>query len=440
MEHYTPSPLAGGVGTAEIIRALWGQRILVAFVAVTIAGLALAYAMLVQPIFRATTVLQPVSIAQLESLGRSGLYDLTPSSALSRIASALDSYEARSGYFKEWVASHPSSADNQDIDKMFLKYDKALDVTVSDVAKSPRPQVVVAFDYAKGVAGADYLNGYVNYVLGREAAVINREIKSIIAERLSEAELTLGTARAAYQVSKASRIAQLRENDDIRRAQLNDELKALRQQLKIARQDRIALLGEAEGIARSLGIQKLVTPSSLAQLSGSGNVIRAELNYNQNPLYFMGVEALQAERNALASRKSDDFTEPRIAQIVKELAMLSSNREAQAIAERVDADLFIVDAEASRRELARLQALKKSIEIGVIAKVDRPAFISDEPVKPNRFAIITMGVIFGVVIGLLVALVRFFMMQASRVGQSGLLRSPTATLVQAASGAALLRD
>lgn len=440
MEHYTPTPLGDGVGTALIIRALWGQRILVAFVAVTIAGLALAYALLVQPIFRVTTVLQPASIAQLEGIGRSGLYDLTPSSALSRIASALDSYDARSGYFKEWVASHPSIADGQDVDKVFLKYDKGLDVAVSDVAKSPRPQIVVAFDYPKGVEGADYLNGYVNYVLGRETVAINREIKSIIAQRIKETELALDTARAVYQVSKASRIAQLRENDDIRKAQLNDELKALRQQLKIARLDRIALLNEAEGIARSLGIQKLVTPSSLAQLSGSGNIIRAELNYNQNPLYFMGVEALQAERNALASRKSDEFTEPRIAQIVKELSMLGSNREAQAIAERTDEDLFIGDAEASRRELVRLRTLDKFIEVGVIAKVDKPAFVSDEPVKPNRFAILTMGVIFGVVIGLLVALVRFFMMQASRVGQSGLLRPPSAPLVQAAPGAALLRD
>lgn len=47
-----------------------------------------------------------------------------------------------------------------------------------------------------------------------------------------------------------------RESDSLKRADLQDELKALRQQLKTKRMNRIAQLEESIGIARSLGIIK----------------------------------------------------------------------------------------------------------------------------------------------------------------------------------------
>ena len=72
--------------------------------------------------------------------------------------------------------------------------------------------------------------------------------------------------------------------------QLQDELKALRAQLKTIRFDRIVQLDEAIGIAKSLGIRKPTTPSALGDAERSGSsVMRTEVNNQQIPLYFIGV-------------------------------------------------------------------------------------------------------------------------------------------------------
>ena len=145
---------------------------------------------------------------------------------------------------------------------------------------------------------------------------------------------------------------------------MQDELKALRQQIKTARQDRIAQLGEAIAIAKSLGIEKPTTPSALGEkrvVPASSSVMRTEINNQQIPLYFMGVEALSAERTALLQRKSDDFTEGRIAQIARELQLLQSNREIEVLKQRQNEDLFLSGVEPLRAEVVRLKIWAISI-------------------------------------------------------------------------------
>ncbi|MBU5234414.1 hypothetical protein, partial [Vibrio cholerae] len=82
-----------------------------------------------------------------------------------------------------------------------------------------------------------------------------------------------------------------------------------------------------------------------------------EVNNQQNPMYFLGVEALEAERSALLQRKSDDFSTNRIAQIAKELAMLKNNREIEVLNRRKNEDLFLSGVQPLRAEITRLKNL-----------------------------------------------------------------------------------
>ncbi len=66
--------------------------------------------------------------------------------------------------------------------------------------------------------------------------------------------------------------------------------------------------------------------------------MRIEINNQQVPLYFMGTDALEAERAALQQRKTDDFTEGRITQIARELKMLQSNPEVKVLKQRQNED------------------------------------------------------------------------------------------------------
>lgn len=195
-----------------------------------------------------------------------------------------------------------------------------------------------------------------------------------------------------YQTGNESRIARLKEADAIKRAQLNDELKALRAQLKLSREARLAELDEAIGVARSLGLKKPSTPNLMADEGGaSGNVIRTEVNGRPVPLCFMGTEVLEAERAALRKRTSDNFVEPRIGQIRKELILLSISRTVQTIKNRANEPAFLEGIEALRVERARLRALDTQLQGLHLVSIDQRAVASSKPVKPHKLTIVLIA-------------------------------------------------
>src|SRR5690606_37876307 len=153
---------------------------------------------------------------------------------------------------------------------------------------------------------------------------------------------------------------ELSEANALTRAHLHGELAGLRQQLKTRRDNRTNQLDEAIRIATSLGTTKPTTPSSLgaAPLTRPGSVIRTDVNHQQIPRYSMGREALEAERKAWSVRRSHDLTEPRIAEIARELKLLEHNRQIEALNSRENEDLFLKDLAGWREEAARLRALQ----------------------------------------------------------------------------------
>ena len=241
---------------------------------------------------------------------------------------------------------------------------------------------------------------------------------------MSELKGKLEAARSSYQIGKEAKIAALRETDNLRRAQLQDELKALRAQLKALRGDRIAQLTEAIGIAKSLGIRKPTTPSSLgdSDRASSTGTMRTEINNQQIPLYFMGVEALEAERSALAQRKSDDFTDGRIAQIAKELQLLQANREAEVLGRRDNEDIFLGGVESLRAEEARLSALSIDISRLKLVTVDKRALEPLAPIRPKKTLIILAGLALGLLLGLVVVLGRY-LFETSGINSRNRLRA-----------------
>ena len=146
---------------------------------------------------------------------------------------------------------------------------------------------------------------------------------------------------------KASEIAELLEADAIEKARLEAERDALRAQLKTMRENRIKQLEEAIGIAESLGIRKPTPLLGIATASlDRGAVVANSAGNVEAPLYFLGTEALAAEREALLERASDDFAEPRIAEIEKELLILERNPRVDLMRQRDSDDLFCVQSVA----------------------------------------------------------------------------------------------
>ena len=250
-----------------LVHAIWRQKALIVSVAIVAGLIAAAYAFLTTPEYQVSSVLRPAAINELDALNRSDIYKLPPKDALLKVGASLESYDTRLGFFRA----------NQGLFKEFKRPGQTLEQSFEEFNRDsirlvlPDPKRVdvlsasigLELNYPKGVDGVAILNGFIDYGIQAEREQISADMDVIVNNRLNELKGKIDAARASYDTDKESKIAVLLEADNLKRAQLQDELKALRLQLKTQRGDRMAQLSEAIGIAKSLGIKRPTTPSSL---------------------------------------------------------------------------------------------------------------------------------------------------------------------------------
>ncbi|WP_417546580.1 Wzz/FepE/Etk N-terminal domain-containing protein [Marinobacter sp.] len=406
------------IDLVELFRALWRQKLLIIGVTLIVMVIAAAYAFLATPYYETRTYLRPVPQSNLDQLNETGIYKLTPEEAINRVAGGLSSYDNRLDFFlnnQELFQNIPKRGDS--LEQTFAAFNEtAFEMLHPDPKKTDNRSAFVGLKltYPKGMDGASVVNGFVSYVVELERKEIADDLESLINNRLSSLDMKMEAQRASYNASKEAAIAGLLEESALNRARLQDELAALREELKTRRNNRIQKLSEAIEIAESLGIRTPTTPSAMTQSTRSGTqVIRTEVTNQEIPLYFMGTEALTAERDALASRESDDFIEPRIAEIQSELTMLENNREVEILQERDQEDLYLTDLAELREEAARLKGIKLDTERLRLVRLDQLALQSLNPVKPKKAMIIALGLVLGGMLGVFIALIRSLMVRSA---------------------------
>jgi len=407
------SPVASDeIDLVQLISALWKQKVLIIAVTALAGAVGLLYTLVATPYYSVQSVMRPAAIKDLDELNHLGIYELSPKQALVQVGAALDSYDNRLGFFRDNQQLFADLAQpGRSLEQTFEAFnDRAFKLLQSDAKKAEgtTPFVGIQLTYPENINGVEVVNGFVQYSLNNVRQQIAADLETLVSNRLNQLETRMDAARANYEASKEIKIAKLSEADALKRAQLNDELAALRQQLKTRRDNRINQLDEAIRIATSLGITKPTTPSSLgaAQITSQGSVIRTEVNNQQIPLYFMGSEALEAERKALSVRRSDDFTEPRIAEIARELKLLEHNRQIEALNSRENEDLFLKDLAGWREEAARLRALQLDTDSLKLVSIDQRAVEPSSPIKPRKALIVALALVLGGMFGLFIALMR----------------------------------
>lgn len=406
-------PVANGeIDIVQLLTGLWRQKTLIIGVTALVGLVGLAYSLLATPHYTVQSVLRPAAIKDLDELNHLGLYELSPRQALMQVGAALDSYDNRLNFFREnqHLFTDPGQA-GRSLEQTFEEFnDEAFLLLIPDPqrAEGTTPYVGIQLTYPRGLDGAELVNNFVHFSLNNVRQQVAADLETLIGNRLSQLENNMMAARANYEATKEIEIARLIEADALKRAELSDELEALRQQLKTGRDSRINQLNEAIRIAKSLGIIKPTTPSSLGavDVSSRGSVIRTEVNNQQVPLYFMGSDALEAERNALLARRTDDFTEPRIAQIARELKLLEHNRQIEVLNSRENEDLFLKNLAGWREEAARLGALKFDAKALKLVSIDQAAVEPSRPVKPNKVMIVALALVLGAMLGSFIVLVR----------------------------------
>ncbi len=398
----------------ELLHAIWKQKRLVIGCTILAGLVGVGYAFLAPRVYQVNSVLRPAAINELDALNRSEVYKLPPADALAKVGARLDSYEARLGFFRANPALFEAfQRPGQSLEQSFEAFNRNAINLVQANPKSAEPAngyIRLEMQYPKGVDGVAILNGFVDYAIALERNQVGADLKVIVNNRLNEINGKIDAARANYETGKESRIARLLEADKVKRARLQDELTALRLEMKVERTSRLAELAEAIAIARSIGIETPTTPSSMgAEASrGPNQVMRTVVTNQTVPLYFMGTEVLEAERATLSQRANDDFTNRRVAEIGKELRMLEVNREVEVLSNRTNEDMFLSDVEPLWSEDSRLRSLNIDMSDLKLVMVDRQAQEPLSPIKPRGALVIALSVAGGLMLGMLLALIRHF--------------------------------
>ncbi|WP_455825135.1 Wzz/FepE/Etk N-terminal domain-containing protein [Pseudomonas graminis] len=407
------------IDLAAIFINLWKQRLFILTIIIIAGIVGLLVAVLTPKQYAVSTLLRPTAINDLDALNRSQVYTLPPTEALNKIGARLDSYEARFGFFK----AHPELFEafkkpGQSLEQGFELFNlNSISLALPDPKKTELSSYIrLDMLYPAGIEGVAILNGFVDFALAMERKQIGADLKVIVENRLAEVQGKISAARSNYETDKESKIAQLLEADNVKRAILKDELGGLRLQMSALRNNRIAELTEAISIAKVMGIKHPTTPSSFSTGTegNSKQVMRTEVNNQIIPLYFLGTDALEAERMMLRQRSNDDLSSERIAEIGKELKMLETNREVEVLNQRKNEDIFLQNIEPLRAERSRLRNINTNMDALELVSIDRRAQEPIRPVKPSILKYTGLALFLGGFFGVALALIRQILIDRRR--------------------------
>lgn len=399
----------------DVIHSFWRQKKLIGGTVVIAGLMALGYVSFAQQVYQTSSLLRPAAINELDALNRSQVYTLPAADALLKVGLALESYENRLSFFRDHPdLFKPLVQPGRSLEQSFEVFNRDafnLVQPAPNKASSDNPYLKLELTYPASLDGVAILNGFVDYAITKQREQISADLKVIIGNRLRELDAQINAARSSYTSDKEEKIATFLETDSLQKAQLEDELKALRLQLKIEREARIQQLEEAIAIAKSLGITRPTTPSAMADAAqgSSARLVRTEITSQSIPLYFMGSQALEAERAALLKRTTDDFTDKRISQIRKKIQLLEVNRQVEMLGKRSNEDVFLNDIEPLRAEAVRLGRLNTDMSQLGLVSIDRKAQMPTDPIKPKKALIVALALVLGLLAGLAIATVRFLL-------------------------------
>ncbi|AZD56211.1 Wzz/FepE/Etk N-terminal domain-containing protein [Pseudomonas chlororaphis subsp. aurantiaca] len=197
----------------------------------------------------------------------------------------------------------------------------------------------------------------------RYSVIVQGENPAQVADWVKAFAARAGVAAKKEMISNATREAEVRARN------LDQQISTLQETESRIRQDSITRLREALAIAEAIGLQN---PPII-----SGNLsVELSAGMDGQLTYMRGSRALKAEIKNLEARKSDD---PFIGQL-RALQIKQS---------------FYTDLQVNPDTVS-------------VYRQDGPIEQPDRPIKPQKGLIMLLGLILGGVLGLIIALVRYF--------------------------------
>lgn len=386
----------------SLLLSLWERRILIVSVFLAVLSMAGVYIGITEPVYQVHAELKRPGEERLKRLVIPGVFSISPGRALTRVGNSLMTYDVRLAFFNE----HPelfgfNPSGDLSAEQFYAEFDAAhFQIARQHDNDGLDLSVHVNLQYNKGIEADRIVEQLILWVQAREVESLKSDISLLIEQRLVDLDMELSNLRRKHEKSLSMQVAQLLEQDNIKKQQFLDEKEAIKSSLIRKRKNRIKQLEEAIRIAKSLGIKRPVERASASYVG---------VPSPDYPLYLLGSEALEAEKAVLISREDDSFVEPELIRIDRELALLGNNRYVETMQSRGEESTLFING-YWQVELA-INSLKKfDVEVinPVLLSIDRGIIASVNPVKPRRTVILGLAGIVGLMLGLLSALAAIF--------------------------------
>ena len=210
---------------------------------------------------------------------------------------------------------------------------------------------------------------------------------------------------------RLSKISRIKEEDQQKINEINDQINRLRVKAKQDRLNKIQVLTDSATIAKSLGI----IDNNFKNISNSKEVntqlsIAVGDNQKLPKWYLYGENALLKEISILENRKNDDAYVPEIVNLKNKLSAIKSNQVLKTLESRKDDSPFVAEINKLDIESIKLKSFNPSATGINAMQLNQQAYPPEKPIKPNKKLIVAVAFIAGFILSIFLV----FIMNAFR--------------------------
>lgn len=342
------------VDLRELAQTLWTSKILIIIVALIVTCLAITYAFMAKPIYETTVQTLPPTASGLNSYNVASQLTGGAISGIVEGATPLIAPLSPQEVYKAFLRHLNSST----IKQVFFEQ-HYLPAQEQNETERDKQQAWQRLDKELTIS----------------VPLKTDEYEARVTLEGTNARTIAGWANTYVDLAMRATVKDLHSDlvgqVEIRLHSLKDQIATLRQVAIVTRKARITRLKEALTIAESIGLDQPPNGTPLISLGGGRDT---ETIASGSMLYLRGANALRSELDQLQERENDDAYIFELSDLFKKQALLHSiNLDPQLIS---------------------------------VATVDRAAIVPEDPVKPRKRLIVLLGIIFGVMLGIFLALIR----------------------------------
>jgi len=398
-----------------LINSILARKFLVIGLTGFVTVLAILYALNLTPIYKATSSFTSPSSVSLATINKLKLTTETKDSIFTEFLNQLSSKNLQKIAFLKGDFLTKFNSDNSpidDVDAFISGVTRSVSVQSPSLTKKDQDLgFLTELPYSVTMEGAsaefisEYLNALVN--LANSQAIIefiklnDLEISNRIDEISIESDLLIRQAER----SRFSQIKRIKEEEDQKIRQINDQIDRARYSAKENRLNQIVSLIDSAKLAKSLGIIE----NNFKLINGDGSQSELTIAIGESKelpeWYLYGEKALTQRLELLENRISDDPFIPELVTLNNQLDEVLNNNLLITLEKRQDDSPFIDELVKLEIEKIKLESTIVSI-IGVNAmQLNQISIPPKNPIKPNKRMIVLLAFIGSFMMSIFLALI-----------------------------------